>query len=206
MKTPPSHAGFSLLEILIAVSIVLILATLAQPAAMYLLEGARSQKCANNLRQMHQGYISYIADNNGNMTNYRSWTVDPVTGKDVAGPFWREKITPYLGSAKPTIFTCPAERKDVTPMYGMNSNIAIEPFANNRYPAQRFLFADSNGTTRITTGAAGEEGSFRHSGETKLNIVFLDGHIESLSFAEFPTSMHTDKKSPHYRAFWLGVD
>ncbi len=65
-------AGFSLVELLVVVSVTALLMTILLPALGAGRESARQAKCASNMRQVGIAYASYMNDNSG-------WTVNSRT-------------------------------------------------------------------------------------------------------------------------------
>ena len=72
--------GFTLIEMLVAVSIIGLLVTLTVPAVQSSREAARRVRCANNLKQIGLALHSYEAANNSFPLNWREPRVDPVLG------------------------------------------------------------------------------------------------------------------------------
>ena len=55
-----TRRGFTLVELLVVIAVILILAGLIVPAAMRSMVHARSTACVNNLRQTHSGLTMYV--------------------------------------------------------------------------------------------------------------------------------------------------
>lgn len=62
-QSPPN--GFTLIEVLITVAIVVVLVAIAVPALKSSVASAKNAKCISNLRQIGAGMSLYVADNNG---------------------------------------------------------------------------------------------------------------------------------------------
>lgn len=74
-KLPMDRAGLTVIELLVAVSIVLVLVSLGLPALMAAREAAKRTQCLNNCRQLAQGVLS-IESTRGRLPDNRSlaWT------------------------------------------------------------------------------------------------------------------------------------
>lgn len=85
--------GISLIEILIAISILAILGTLIAVLINRILIFTQSATCAGNLRQVGAAFLLYAADNGGNLPQ-RAGTEDNPQGTGIQWPW---QIHPYLG-------------------------------------------------------------------------------------------------------------
>ena len=90
MKRPACKSAFSLVEILVTVTIIVVLAALLFPAAQGVFERGRSATCTGRLRAIGVGLAQYIADNDGKLIPYAS-----MGG---ATSFWFDALNPYMGT------------------------------------------------------------------------------------------------------------
>jgi prepilin-type N-terminal cleavage/methylation domain-containing protein/prepilin-type processing-associated H-X9-DG protein len=116
-----SHA-FTLIELLVVISIIAILASFALPVFNRAMEKGRAKDCANNLRNVGQGIILYMNDNDGTMFS------ESATGDDAWPNLLRIKYikdwntfrSPFdkVTSARPKVQLPPFPVS-----YGINSNL-----------------------------------------------------------------------------------
>lgn len=127
---PP--AGFSLIELLVVVSIIAVLAGMLLPAIGLVRDAARSASCSSNLRQLGMSFHAYADENEGRFPPYSN---DPLPTDlnhfypnllDDAGLVevaqWRSQ--PY-GVAAGGIWKCPSLSSSLTGSsggYGMLEN------------------------------------------------------------------------------------
>jgi len=108
--------GFTLVELLVVISIIGLLAGLAVPAINGALKKAKSGACLANLRQIGLGLITYAAEGSGG-------TFPQSTGQDAA---WATELGKYINTttqSKKSIFVCPGCEKPVTE--GTDTTVAI---------------------------------------------------------------------------------
>ncbi len=88
-----SGAGFTLIELIVVISIIAIMAMLLLPAVGMVQRQAKQLKCASNLRQLGIALVVYAEDNDGGLPpTYNA--DDPANRR-----WWTEVIAPYVDSA-----------------------------------------------------------------------------------------------------------
>ena len=108
--------AFTLVELLVVISIIGLLAGLAVPAVNSGLKSAKAGACLSNLHQIGVATTAYAADNNLKLPDAGSGTTD----------MWAAKIATFMGGdtkKKNNVFVCPGALKSVSEATG--ANIAI---------------------------------------------------------------------------------
>ena len=139
--------GFTLVELLIVISVIMVLAALLFPVFASALERARRTKCINNLKQLASAIQMYEDDYAG--------MVMPVSGTGEAewGYMWQDIVDPYVKQLKGLggsrieeqgeIFMCPSApveqaiyRHKAAKTYGYNPHLTrFTRLADVRYAA-----------------------------------------------------------------------
>lgn len=198
------RAGFTLVELLVVITIIAVLAGLILTASQNAREQTDSARCLSNLRQWQVALVAYAADNDGD-TPRRGQGVRPVT--NTARPEdWFNALPPYAGMPsyadltrsrrriKPgdgTIFACPSSKDTGAQCflpYAMNMNISPTDRAHPHRlaeitnPSRLVFLADAPGPYSSTLPAAEPYSvKARHAG--RANVVFMDGHAVSFEAA-----------------------
>jgi len=116
MSRPIKNKAFTLVELLVVISIIGLLAGLAVPAINGALKKAKSGACIANLRQIGLGLITYAAESSAG-------TFPQSTGQH---PAWATELGKYINTttkSKKSIFVCPGCEKPVTE--GTDTTVAI---------------------------------------------------------------------------------
>jgi prepilin-type processing-associated H-X9-DG protein/prepilin-type N-terminal cleavage/methylation domain-containing protein len=123
LKTTFSIA-FTLVELLVVITIIGLLAGLAVPAVNRGLKSAKGGACLSNLHQIGVATMAYAADNSFKLPNAGSGTSD----------MWATKLATFMSTgtkSKKSIFVCPGSEKtvqeatgnDVAVTYGVHSGL-----------------------------------------------------------------------------------
>jgi prepilin-type N-terminal cleavage/methylation domain-containing protein/prepilin-type processing-associated H-X9-DG protein len=62
---PPRSHGYTLIELLVVIAIIAVLAAIAFPGYLSMVENSRTAQCTSNLREIFTGIQGYVQDNNG---------------------------------------------------------------------------------------------------------------------------------------------
>lgn len=187
------NAAFSLLELLVIITIILIFAAITIPFFSKMAASTHMVKCINNLRILHLAMNNHLNENNGRFPEAYN---DPLYGgMPYWGPTWAEYLAATQLRGDRSVLHCPGRPKKWTnaagyyPDYGYNAHLGNKRVAQIAHPSQTVLFMDSgypdwrdpiggfyavNEATRV---------HFRHSGET-ANVLFVDGHIGAVRRAD----------------------
>ncbi len=131
------RSAFSLIELLVVISIIAVLASMLMPAIAMVREAALTTKCLSSLRQCVLAVNAYAGDNDGILPsgkNPSAWYPGPIA--ELPWPnlaHWHEIVRPYFSNGattqKDVFWGCPKWKGRAANLgytgYGMNCN----PFA-----------------------------------------------------------------------------
>ncbi len=162
-KDPPNSApnlhavtqlrrrAFTLIEMLVVISIIMLLIGLFLSVGLRARQNARAAYCANNMRQIGMALGQHI---------------DRGIDDD-----WAESI----GSMNPhkPLLLCPQGPQDGQTNYGVNQNLIGKPLYSSDTGATVLLYESKRAGDSLSGGQ--RDVDLRHSG--MANFVFLDGHV-----------------------------
>lgn len=93
MKHRPTISGISMVEFLVAIALIVILASVAVPAGVSAFRSSSLAVSASNIRQLAAGGAAYLGEN-----NYRFW---PFLQKGKDGDVWWFGMEPASSKGKP---------------------------------------------------------------------------------------------------------
>lgn len=155
-----SRSAFTLVELLVVITIIAILAAILFPVFARARENARKASCQSNLKQVGLGLIQYTQD-------YDERLPFPIVGRNsrddggdtYSGYVWQDAIFPYVKSDG--VFNCPSAR------YG-NAGDAELPlpfrFCNPTSP-------DGRGTYSKTIGSYTINASYQRDDQTPFSVL-----------------------------------
>jgi len=198
--------GFTLLELLVVMSVIMILAALMMPALANAKTRAKSTSCLSNLRQIGLGMLLYADDHGG-------WL--PTTTHGTTTNFcWLHTLMPYIASVE-NILACPADPRAAERVaahassYVLNEYTSVDkvdPFGRTLESFRRldrlmrpiethtvFIVADSvapsiyNDHThsrnwKTWSAVTKDINPYRHGASG--NYLFADGHVSAIAAAK----------------------
>ncbi len=174
----PSDRGFSYIEMLISMSIVLVAYAMVLGPASYLGQSRSKTQCARNLQQLHLALSLFAGEHDGAL---------PVIAAATTSDQPLSLLVPMY-TTDTSLFICPGSKhaalagaepiagKQVSYAYYMGLTNSAEPFSplasdgqvnTSRKAAGERIFSDS--------GAAPGNNHRKYGG----SVLFLDGHVET---------------------------
>ncbi len=161
------HAAFTVLELLVAVAVIAVLASISVPVFNRIKARSLSSACQNNLRTLGVALNVYIAEHHGvlpTMVAARSSPGDDEPALDTV-------LAEYIDGSD--AFICPADAA------GIGHETGTSYFWNSLLNGQRSgnesFFGLQSGGTGIPV--ISDKENFHESVNQEVNILYADGHV-----------------------------
>lgn len=204
---PPSH-GFTLVELLVVITIVAVMATVSSSAIFRFRKSADKVAVTNNLRQIQAANMGYAADQNGKFVP-PSETVDGMTYQWFENPGFISQIkgesATYIadGTANTSLeisMMDPAVIREKKAGYKTLAASYGYTTPADSSPLRKAQLDDASRTAAFITADApfadyGSKANIAYRHGEKAIVVFHDGHATSLSLTDIA-------KNPASDIFW----
>jgi prepilin-type N-terminal cleavage/methylation domain-containing protein/prepilin-type processing-associated H-X9-DG protein len=164
---PRSPRAFTLIEILIVITIIAALVTLAVPATNSILARSRAARCMGNLKNIGAALNLYLADHNNTMPVL----VMARESKDDSQPALETVLAEYAGS--PAVFHCEADTKHLFETTGSSY------LWNSLLNGQNVASLEFMGFVKNSSGipVVSDKENFHKYRDPQVNILYADGHV-----------------------------
>lgn len=180
---PFKYNDFTLIELMIVVSIIMILASLLLPALTQARQMAYQSVCAGNMKQIYTAFSLYVDDNNGHFpTSLNS------DGDRMWGQLFHLRIAPYLNitERKEGALKCPANKETSAYNYAYNSRMSDprwNTFTARTWSPEAFLATDGCLETATTASESiSDPTRFTPVHRGGMNILFLNSSVAWFKF------------------------
>jgi prepilin-type processing-associated H-X9-DG protein len=221
------------MELLVVITIIAILAALLFPVFGRMRISAESSNCASNLRNLGIEFTRYLNEEGNRVVPiaYANKDQQETFGLPYTGGF----VDYYYNSLSTDlrkVVGCPTQRRnkqkiwssastkmalDQRRTYSLNTLLTAPPTVGEprsiltfNNPAGTMLFGD--GDNSDSGGNAGYYNSILNTARIpepvhagSANVVFLDGHVESIKKADIPTDKEAKVPNTPERMFWYGL-
>jgi prepilin-type N-terminal cleavage/methylation domain-containing protein len=215
-----SPRGFSLIELLIVIVVILILATIGYPVYTKIQERAKATQDMSNLRQIGLATQMYLNDNDGVIFSTDAAVIWMSLLKPKYIPAWKVFQSPFDNRAAAEDTTAPISyglngntKAGGTSIAGLSSDKVTNPsafilFAPAQAPGATVSFSGTPAAavTVYKNTAPGATGG-THNQRKRINALFLDSHSESMQWNQssgprFINDLPTDATDPDAKYRW----
>jgi prepilin-type processing-associated H-X9-DG protein len=178
----PGDKAFTLTEMVVALGVIFLLASLLLPSTQKILEDAKRSKCAGGLRQIGVAALQYASENDGTLPT----TAGTSLGKNNSvAPGLIDLLGPYASGGE-RIFYCPDSIVSFSEVASAPGNQRFREIGYYWTLATWFPFHFPANVPMKTTNISPTKGvlamCLHFSGlpvhSNKMNVLFADGHTE----------------------------
>jgi len=199
-------SAFTVVELMVVVSIILILMTILMPALYKSKQTAHKLLCAGNLKQIGLAFSAYTNDYNNYFPVCRQYNPNVYWYLHLLPPYINELKVGYRDLSKPgqKSLYCPSQKIESgvsiyysygynNLVYNANGSVAVDASHNMfipllvtqaKTPSETCLSGDSI-LPDIYYNVDASVGT-RHT--NSANILFIDGHVKACQYLEIPKS------------------
>jgi len=170
--------GFSLVELLVGITIGALLVGMGIPAIQGGMNRAKQAACASNMRQIGQGVLLYSAENEGRLPSIAC----------IGTNTWIEQLQPFLGANYTKVRVCPADPKAAAKQ---QTSHATSYILNERVEPDSFINPDGE----IDPGEVVFDRMIRIAQPSRVILLFIDK----------PRDEHRDHMHASLMTSWDGV-
>jgi len=98
--------GFTLVELLVVISIIAVLSAILFPVFTQAKQAAKTASCLSNMKQIATGQLMYLTDNDGSFEDLQQGGCVGLMGQIGTPSTWMDDLTPYTSSR--SVFLCPS--------------------------------------------------------------------------------------------------
>lgn len=181
--------AFTLIELLVVIAIIAVLAGIALPVFGRVREKGRVINDQSNMRQLGIATIAYLGDNDDTLfSGTSSWP----------GLLNPKYVQTFKVFQSPFDIRSSSENTSTAPLsYGANGYIYKKSLSDVGSPTTCVLMAPvvtgSSSSKPVFTGVVGTDltvkestnGMGTHTNNSRLNVLFVDGHVEDMTLRDF---------------------
>jgi prepilin-type N-terminal cleavage/methylation domain-containing protein/prepilin-type processing-associated H-X9-DG protein len=168
--------AFTLVELLVVISIIALLAALLLPALGRAKESARATVCLSNLHQVGLALQMYVSDNNNKLPVMRDVSTDPVVAATNTFPAIHKVLAPQLGNTN--ALRCPS---DLPQLFERTSSSYSWNSLLNGEDADHLVILNIHFNPHEIPVVFDKEDFHKARGADKaVNYLYADGHIKNL--------------------------
>ncbi len=176
---PPDLCAFTLVELLVVITIIGLLASLLLPVLGRAKEAARGTACLSNLHQIGLALQLYVSDNNNKLPVMRDRPLPPA-GPTNGLPSPDQVLAVPLGNLQ--VLRCPSDRKQIFEQTG--SSYSWNSLLNGQNADQLVVFGMNFNPHQIPVMFDKEPFHSARGKNKAVNYLYADGHIKNLLVIE----------------------